>query len=84
MAKLTAAQRRALPTSAFAGPGRSYPINDANHARAALSRASQFASPGARTKIKAKVHKRYPTIGRGTPSRKDRHAALAHYMRQQG
>lgn len=37
MARLTQAQRDALPDSAFAGPGRSYPVNDKNHARAALS-----------------------------------------------
>ena len=36
MARLTAAQRNALPDSAFAGPNRTFPITDANHARAAL------------------------------------------------
>ena len=36
MAKLSAAARRALPDSAFAGPDRSFPVNDAAHARAAL------------------------------------------------
>lgn len=36
MARLTTKQRNALPSSAFAGPGRSDPINDAAHARAAL------------------------------------------------
>jgi len=37
MAKLSAKARRKLPDSAFAGPGRSYPVQDKNHARAALS-----------------------------------------------
>lgn len=37
MARLTAAQRKKLPKKTFAGPGRSFPIPDANHARAALS-----------------------------------------------
>ncbi len=36
MAKLTVKQRKALPSSVFAGPARSFPVNDKNHARAAL------------------------------------------------
>ena len=36
MAKLTAAQRRALPDSDFAGPNRTYPVEDKAHARAAI------------------------------------------------
>jgi hypothetical protein len=36
MAKLTAKDRKALPAKDFAGPGRSFPINDKNHAKAAL------------------------------------------------
>lgn len=51
MAKLTTAERNALPSSDFAGPHRSYPINDKAHAANAKSRASQFAG----TKLKAKV-----------------------------
>jgi hypothetical protein len=35
MARLTAAKRNALPDSAFAGPGRTYPVNDKAHAIAA-------------------------------------------------
>jgi hypothetical protein len=46
MAKLTTARRKALPTSAFAGPGRSYPVEDKVHARAAKSRASGAANAG--------------------------------------
>ena len=58
MAKLTTAQRKALPKSDFAvpskapGPG-SYPMPDASHAKNAKSRASQFGS----TKVKKKVDK---------------------------
>ena len=44
MAKLTTKERNALPNSDFAGPGRSYPVQDASHARNALSRAAQNAS----------------------------------------
>lgn len=36
MAKLSAAQRKKLPASTFAGPGRSFPIPDKPHATAAL------------------------------------------------
>ena len=36
MARLTARQRRKLPKSTFAGPGRSFPIPDKGHAKAAL------------------------------------------------
>ena len=62
MAILHAAQRNALPGSAFAGPGRSYPIPDMNHARAALSMAHYASNPGA---IRAKVHAKFPSIGAG-------------------
>jgi hypothetical protein len=54
MAKLTTAARNALPDSAFAGPHRSYPINDASHAANAKARASQFAG----SSLKAKVDKK--------------------------
>ncbi len=63
--RLNAAKRDALPAKDFAGPDRSYPINDANHARNALARASQHASPELQAKIKAKVSKKYPGIKQG-------------------
>ena len=59
--KLTSADRNDLPSSDFAGPDRSFPINDPNHARAALSMAHNAADPGA---IRAKVHSRFPGIGK--------------------
>jgi len=37
MTKLTAKARSKIPSKDFAGPGRSFPIEDKNHARAALS-----------------------------------------------
>ena len=46
MSKLTAAERNALPDSAFALPGRRYPIHDATHARDALARASEMLHRG--------------------------------------
>ena len=36
MARLTTQERANLPASDFAGPGRSYPIPDKKHAKAAL------------------------------------------------
>ena len=36
MARLTTAARKKLPGSVFAGPGRSFPIEDKAHATAAL------------------------------------------------
>jgi len=36
MARLTAKARKNLPAKTFAGPGRSFPIPDKAHARAAL------------------------------------------------
>jgi hypothetical protein len=62
MAILSAAKRKQMPTQEFAGPNRSYPIPDANHARNALSRASQNASPDEQATIKAKVKRKFPGI----------------------
>jgi hypothetical protein len=55
MARLTAEQRRGLPKSTFAGPHRSFPIPDKNHAKAALA-LIRHASPSARPKIRARAH----------------------------
>ena len=64
MAKLDTKERKALPTKDFAGPDRSYPINDPNHARNALSRVSQNGSPAEKAEVRAKVHSKYPDIGK--------------------
>ena len=67
MAKLTAAARKKLPASTFAGPGRSYPVNDRAHAANAKARATQQVkkgnlSPAAAAKIRARANK---VLGRG-------------------
>jgi hypothetical protein len=49
MAKLTTKARSALPDSAFAGPGRSYPVQDRSHAANAKARASQAVHEGRMT-----------------------------------
>lgn len=65
MSKLTTKKRNALPTKAFAEPGkRAYPIQDRNHARNALARVSQFGSPSEKAKVRSAVHKKYPSIGK--------------------
>jgi len=75
VARLTAKTRNRLPDSAFAGPDRSYPVNNASHARNALARAAQNASPELDAKIKAKVRRRFPNIkveGESSKPRADR------------
>jgi len=63
MAKLTAAERRALPKSDFAvpskapGPG-SYPMPDKTHAQNAKARASQFGSPAVKKRVDAKADRK--------------------------
>jgi hypothetical protein len=63
MSKLTTSERKEIPTSSFAGPDRSYPIEDAAHARNALARVSQFGSPALKARVRAKVHAKYPGMG---------------------
>jgi hypothetical protein len=60
MAKLTAKTRNAIPGKDFAGPDRSYPIEDKSHARNALARASGKPVEG---RIRAAVHRKYPSLG---------------------
>jgi len=62
VAKLTAKKRNALPKSDFAGPDRSYPVNDKSHAANAKARASQMVNKGklsksSEMKIDAKANK---------------------------
>ena len=63
MAKLTAAKRNKIPSRNFAGPDRSYPIEDMSHARNALSRVSQHGTEELKARVRAKVHKKFPGIG---------------------
>ena len=69
---LSAAERRALPNKEFALPGKgkgpegkqagSYPIPDEKHARSALSLVSQHGTPEEKSKVRAKVKKKFPGI----------------------
>ncbi len=60
---LNAKRRNALPGKSFAGPDRSYPIEDPNHARNALARVANK-SPALKAKVRAAVHRKYPGIGK--------------------
>ncbi len=55
MARLTSAARNALPSSAFAGPGRTYPIPDRSHATFAKAMATKNAGPALKSRIDAAV-----------------------------
>lgn len=68
-APLTTKRRKALPNSAFALPGRRYPIDTPARARAALSRVVQFGSPAEIRQVRAAVKRRYPNMDVETPGR---------------
>jgi hypothetical protein len=62
MAKLSAAARKKMSASKFAGPNRSYPVPDRSHAANAKARASQAVKAGRmsaaeKARIDAKANK---------------------------
>jgi hypothetical protein len=69
---LSAGERQAMPKSQFALPGKgkgpkgagagSYPIPDEGHAKSALSRGAQHASPAELATIKRKVKAKFPSM----------------------
>jgi len=73
MAVLTTKQRKKLPSKEFALPGKgegpggkgagSYPINDPRHARNALARVAQHGTPAEKSRVRAAVKRKYPSIG---------------------
>lgn len=69
MAKLTSKGRNALPAKDFAGPKRSYPIEDKTHARDALSRVSANGSPKEKAEVRGKVEAKYPAIKQSGPGK---------------
>jgi len=69
MATLTSQQRRNLPKKSFVFPSRapasgSYPIPDRSHAANALARVSQHGSSSEKAAVRAKVHSKYPDMGK--------------------
>jgi len=64
MAKLTTAARKEIPSKSFAEPDkRKYPIENEAHARNALARVAQNGTPAEKSKVRAAVKKKYPSIG---------------------
>ena len=73
---LSADERRDLPDSDFALPGKgegpegkqagSYPIPDEEHARSALSLVAQHGTPEEKAKVRAAVKRKFPGIKQDT------------------
>jgi hypothetical protein len=70
MAKLTYGERKAMPRGEFALPSKrkggkgGYPIEDKAHARNALARVAQHGSSAEKATVRAKVHRKFPGIGK--------------------
>lgn len=65
MARLSYGERKSLPKSSFAEPGkRKYPIPDIAHARNAEARVAQHGTPSEKEMVSAEVHRRFPSVGR--------------------
>ena len=81
MARLSYQERNGMSKKSFAIPkektkenpaGRGgYPIPDVAHARNALARVAQHGNPAEQAAVKAKVHARFPAVGRGKGQRED-------------
>jgi hypothetical protein len=68
MTDLTAAKRKNMPKSEFAGKDRSFPVNDKNHARLAISGATRSEragniSEGTAERIKARARMKLKDLG---------------------
>lgn len=59
---LDANARKHIAPHNFALPGGRYPIHDISHARNALARVSQNGTPEEKAKVRAAVHKKYPSL----------------------
>jgi len=67
--KLTSGKRTKMPKSSFAGPGKSFPVNDKNHQRLAISGATRSynagnISKGTENRIKSKARGLLGGIGK--------------------
>ena len=63
--ELTTSAREHISKKNFAEPGKKkYPIEDRSHAANALSRVSQFGSESEKATVRAKVHAKYPDMGK--------------------
>lgn len=72
MAKLSYGHRKSMPKKEFALPSKKeggkggYPIPDIAHGRNALARVAQHGSPSEKKTVRAKVHAKFPSIGKTT------------------
>lgn len=66
MAKLTSKSRASLPSKDFAGPDRSYPVENKSHAANAKARASQAVNAGRMSKsTEAKIDRKANAVLKG-------------------
>lgn len=81
--KLSTKARKAIPEKDFALPSKrsasggkgGYPIPDKSHARNALARVSQHGTPAEKAEVRAKVHEKYPSIGRAHEKPMNKHGS---------
>lgn len=57
MRDLTPSVRAHMPKSQFAGPGTSYPVPDAAHAKLAKALVAKYGSPALRARVDAKANR---------------------------
>lgn len=62
MSRLNAKQRKAMPASEFAGPDKSFPMEDKVHAEKAVQ-LEKYASPATRAKINARARSMGVNVG---------------------
>ncbi|KAA8828679.1 hypothetical protein [Bifidobacterium tissieri] len=63
MARITAKRRKRMKNSTFALPReRKYPIPDTSHARNALAQVAKYGTPSQQRRVRAAVHREYPSI----------------------
>ena len=67
MSKLTAKARKNIKGKNFALPNRRYPIEDKNHAKAALSMVSRYGTPAEKATVRRKVKSKYGLGGLKVP-----------------
>ena len=70
-AKLSTEKRKNLPSSAFCGPNRSFPVADCAHVAAARRLLGRYEGPGSKEKILACVERKAKAMGCTSASKND-------------
>lgn len=70
-AKLTTAKRKALATSSFCGPDRSFPVNNCAHYTAAKRLLGRYKGPGDKSSIRACIERKGKKLGCTSSSKSD-------------